>query len=210
MVGTIIPVVYGDRKNGSRILGFHITGYILGASLLGGILGSLGLLLNELAGHEGRSGVTAIIGGISLFLGAREFGLIAFPLPQIRWQVPAKWRSLPLNAMPIIYGLVLGIGVTTRITMSTFHVVIVWAVLSGKPLLAAFVISGFGLGRAIPFIWITHGSETFRECFAVVERMDNLLPLVHALNGLGLAFVGSCLLSTWLELLVIGGRYGAH
>jgi hypothetical protein len=201
MVGTIIPIVYGDQKNGSRVLGLHIAAYILGAMILGTVLGSFGHLITGI--RDIQFYAVGVIGVTSLFCSTRELELIAFPLPEAYWQVPSKWRTLPLRAMATIYGLVLGVGVANRVRVSTFHVAALWAFLSGNPFLAACVLSAFGFGRALPIIWMTRRSQTASECFSITESAGSIFPIVRALSGLLLAFAGACLLSAWLT------RYGA-
>jgi hypothetical protein len=197
MVGTITPVVYGDQRNGSRVLRLHVVSYILGSLCLGALLGLIGLLL--VTDGNGKDWTTAVIGVVSLVCSSLELGLVSFPLPEAKWQVPANWRRrLPLEAMATFYGLVLGVGVANRIGVSTFHVAVLWAVLSRNPLLAAGVLSAFGLGRAIPLIWMIRYSKNVGECFSNLELISNFFPIVRALNGLGLVFVGSSFLSAWL------------
>ena len=196
MVGTIAPIVYGDQKKGARILGLHIGAYIFGSLILGAALGSLGLLL--VADKPGRGWTIPAVAVASILCGTRELGLIAFPLPRVRWQVPAKWRRLPLEAMAILYGLVLGMGVANYVGVSTFHVAVLWATLSRNPLLAACVFLGFGIGRAMHLVWLIRGSQTVDECLGSLGSIGDLLAFVRVLSGLGLSFVGSCLLSAWL------------
>jgi len=148
------------------------------------------------------------MGSLGLLLGARELGLLRFWLPAINWQVPAKWRSLPLHAMALGYAIVLGFGVANRIAAATFYEVVAWGVLSRSPLLGAVIFSGFGLGRSIPFILIVGQSKTADECFSLVEKADRLFPVVKNLNGLALASAGSYFLSLSWGLLVIGGKHG--
>jgi hypothetical protein len=202
MVGTIIPIVYGDTKKGSRILGLHIAAYILGAIILGTVLGTFSFLFEM--NQAGRGSAAGAIGVLCILCGARELGLIGFQLPQVGWQVPMKWRRFPHEAMATLYGSVLGFGVANRIGVSTFHMVVLWAVLSRNPLSAAIVLSAFGIGRAIPLIWMVRHSETASECFTLLDSSLNFFLNLRALNGIGLASVGACFLSAWAARFLVG------
>jgi hypothetical protein len=196
MVGTITPIVHGDQKKGSWILGLHIAAYIIGSVILGTMLGSFGILF--VADRLSKGWGIPAVAATSLLCGTRELGLIALPLPQIKWQVPAKWRRFPPGVMMTFYGLVLGTGVANRVAVSTFHVAVLWAMLCRNPLLAASVLSGFGIGRAVSLLWMTCNSQAANECLVAVASIGRFLPFVRILSGLGLVFVGSCFLSGWL------------
>jgi sulfite exporter TauE/SafE len=202
MVGTIIPIVYGDQKKGLRILGLHIAGYVMGAIVLGSLLGSFGYLIRIYQPGKGHAAVA--LGLLCILCGLRELGLIGFPLPQVGWQVPKKWRSLPRETMSTLYGSVLGFGVANRIGVSTFCVVVLWAVFSQSPLSAAVVLSGFGIGRAIPLIWMSRRSKTASECLSLLDSSGNVFLNLRALSGIGLALLGACFLSAWVARYVMG------
>jgi len=110
--------------------------------------------------------------------------------------------------MALIYATVLGVGVANRIAVGTFYEVVIWGVLSRSPVLGAIVLSGFGVGRAMPFIWMIGQSETADECFCLVDRLDRLFPICESLEWSALAIAGSYFLSSFLGLVVGGGKYG--
>jgi len=73
--------------------------------------------------------------------------------PQIRRQVPERWRRvLPLPVAAGLYGILLGLGFTTFVL--TF---VVWAVAAlsfaiGDPVVGAVAGAAFGVGRALPVV----------------------------------------------------------
>jgi hypothetical protein len=196
MVGTIIPIVHGGQHNGWQVLRLHVAAYIIGATVLGASIASFGLLFGQVRIVKGSS--MAVIGLVSLFCAAREFGLITIPFPESRWQVPASWRNFSPTVMATLYGLVLGVGVANRTRVSTLHVAVLWASLTRNPLLAAAALSGFGVGRAIPIIWITCRSKNTGNCLSVAESITRFFPTARALNGLILTFAGFGLLAAWM------------
>src|SRR5215207_9074224 len=117
MVETFTPAVCGSR-NRQRL------------ALLGFAVGALGMVLGvELA---------LAVAGLALLAAVREAGLVRVPLPQVRRQVPERWRaSLPLPVWSLGYGAGLGAGFFTFHPVSTFWVACAGAVALGRPIVAA-------------------------------------------------------------------------
>jgi hypothetical protein len=117
-----------------------------GLALAGGLIGDQGGWLREALG-----GVIALAAAIADWRGVK----IA---PQIRRQVPERWRwTMPLSVACGLYGVLLGLGFTTFVL--TFAV---WA-LAGIAFTAASLPLGllvgvaFGVGRALPIVWMAPG-----------------------------------------------------
>ncbi len=204
MVGTILPIVYGERQQGKQpvALRLHTIGYLLGAAGIGGLLGTLGAALPWQASHTSRGFVVLIVTGfVSLLYSAHELSLFRVPAPQCRWQVSAAWRSqLPSSLAALSYGLGLGFGLATRIPVSTYYPAAIWAVLVGNPVLGALGMAMFGLGRAIPLLFMAWLLDTNEEGFRLAEALQHWKPLVHFVNGLALGFAGPCLIVTGFVL----------
>jgi len=198
MVGTILPIVHGGRREGkfSMLLVLHACGYVSGAAILGGLLGSLGRLF---AWHSfdspGNILIPTATGVASLAFSSRELDLTRFACPQFRKQVPGKWRSvLPHWAMGLLYGMGLGVGIFTYIPTGTFYVVTFWVVISGDALTGAIGMAAFGLGRALPLLWFGLRPKSPEECSGLIETLPGWMPLMHLTNGLILAFAGSLMM----------------
>ncbi|HEX6663581.1 MAG TPA: hypothetical protein VF025_07895 [Gaiellaceae bacterium] len=106
------------------------------------------------AGSHVGGPVVALAGALALAAAiaeARNAGVA----PQIRRQVPERWRRvLPLPFAAGLYGILLGLGFTTFVL--TFAV---WAVAAlsfglGDPLAGVAAGAAFGLGRALPVVSI--------------------------------------------------------
>lgn len=204
MAGTIIPIVHGERQRGRppAALWLHTIGCLVGAISIGSLFGVLGSALPWQAAPGGRKFVVlAATGFVSLLYSVHEIRLVRLPAPQCQWQVPATWRShLPLDLAALLYGLGLGIGLVTRIPVSTFYAAVLGVVLVGNPVLSALIMAAFGLGRALPLIcmaWLLDSSETN---FRLTEVLHRWKPVVHLLNGLALSCAGSCLMVAALKL----------
>src|SRR5918912_1537457 len=142
MVETFTPAVCGSRQRQWLAL----TGFALGAigvsALVGAALGAIGAAV----GAE----LSLVVAAIALVAAAREAGLVSFPLPQLRRQVPERWRfELPLPVWSVGYGAGLGAGFLTFQPVATFWVACAAAVALANPLAAAFCFAAFGAGRAL-------------------------------------------------------------
>jgi hypothetical protein len=74
-------------------------------------------------------------------------------VPQIRRQVPERWRRvMPLSAAAALYGLLLGLGFTTFVLTLAVWALAGVSVALGAPALGLAIGVGFGLGRALPVV----------------------------------------------------------
>ena len=151
MVETISPVVYGGRRTGYWISWtLHALGAVLAAASMGALLAAIGAALRAPWGAAGVAFVIVVAALVTL----RDLFSLGIPLPQMRRQVPEWWRSffsLPMTSF--LYGLGLGVGFYTSLSVGTL--VVVWAVAlaSGEPALGAALTAPFGLGRALSVAW---------------------------------------------------------
>lgn len=179
MVGTILPVGY--REKGT--LFWYSAGCLLGATACGAVLGFGGRLILGYLLALGSTHLYIMISLVSLAFGAHELGLVRFPVPQFRYQVPRGWRRFPDTFMGLSYGLVLGFGVFTRLPVSTFHLAALCAFCTCNPYTGAFIMTGFGLGRILPLVSIRTRS-THAHMFKAYEEWRGAWPLVRPINGI--------------------------
>jgi hypothetical protein len=126
--------------------------FALGA-MLGGLLtfGGLAVLGDALAHGNGAlrealAAVIAVAAAIADWRGTR----IA---PQIRRQVPERWRrSTPLPLACALYGVLLGLAFTTFVLAFAVWALAGISFAAGQPQLGAAVGLAFGLGRALPVL----------------------------------------------------------
>ena len=205
MVGTILPIVYGERRAHKRpgVLWLYIVGSVGGAAALGTILGLLSALIPWLSIPFARAMLQLrAMGIISLLYSGHELSLMALPAPQCRRQVSSGWRlySRP-RLTALIYGLELGFGLSTYIITSTFYVVVLWSLLSGSAILATLAMMTFGLGRALPVVWLGRRERTSKETLRLMHALTAWEPVIHVINGLILAWAGSVILVSSLASL---------
>jgi hypothetical protein len=147
--------VKADTANRRRIwLGnvasFTVAG--LAASILvGGSLGYLGTSL----GLDGTGNVAiAIVVAVIVTASARELGLRAVPLLQARRQTAGIWaRRLGPRKAAVLWGIDLGLFVTTWQSLAGAWLVPVLALLAASPGFGALLFASYWLGRASS-VWV--------------------------------------------------------
>ncbi len=145
MVETITPAGCGSRRRYRIALSLFALGAVLAAASLGALLGWAGSALD--GDGDVALGVVAIL---ALVAAAREIGLLPLPVPAARSQVPESWRrEWPLPVWSFAYGAGLGLGMFTRLPVTTFLVACAGALALGDPVVSALCLAPFGLGRAL-------------------------------------------------------------
>jgi hypothetical protein len=154
MVETIGSAL-GDARRAATIAASvtFALGTLIGGAVTFGGLAALG----SLAGHgftglrEGLGAALALAAAIADWRGVR----IA---PQIRRQVPERWRwTLPLPLACALYGVLLGLGFTTFVLAFAVWALAGISFAAGDPLLGVLVGVAFGAGRALPVLWMAPG-----------------------------------------------------
>ena len=141
MVETIVPVVHGTRT-WMLSLALFTAGAVATAGLLGLALGA--------ALPAGGAAVAAAVAVFALLEAAAELGLVRLPLPQMRRQVPERWRErYPQPLTALLYGAGLGFGFATYLPVATLPVVAVGVAALAGPASGAAVLAAFGLGRGV-------------------------------------------------------------
>src|SRR5680860_1582803 len=143
MVETLTPDVCGSRQRYRVALALFALGAILAAGILGAALGLAGSVLEP-------TWALAAVGVLALAAAAREAGLVRIPVPELRRQVPERWRrEWPLAGWSFGYGAGLGVGVLTHPAVWTFWVAAAGALARGDPAVSALCLAPFGRGRAL-------------------------------------------------------------
>src|SRR5438067_12754049 len=174
MVGTVRAARHGGR--GIAGLAFAL-GLAVGATALFGSLGALGAAI--------QPGRTVVIAAVALAAGAALADLAGLRVrPQVPFQVPERWRrTMRLQRALLLYGLVLGTGVTTFVPAAAVWALLPLCVALGSVPLGIGVGLGFALGRALPVLAISDEK-------ALAEHPQGLRALrVLAAGSLALALV---------------------
>jgi hypothetical protein len=191
MVETIGSAMGNPKRPATWIASTTFTlGAILGGLVSFGGLAVVGKLLDPGSGgvREALGAILALAAAIADWRGVR----IA---PQIRRQVPERWRwTQPLPLACGLYGILLGLGFTTFVLAFAVWALAGISLATGDPAVGALIGVGFGVGRAVPVLLM---APSFRDAGGGALRLDAMaveprlwlgLRRLDAV-GLGLCFV---------------------
>jgi hypothetical protein len=190
MVGTILPIVYGERRSGRRFgsLWVYTGGCCLGGVALGAVLGSTAETLAFARRADAWQPVLLAAAGVHAVYAGREIGLWRLPLPAVSWQVPRNWLLvMPPQATALVYGVTLGLGVLTRMPVSTFALAAALILLVADAAVGALVFGSFGLARALPVLAVAATTRDTDHLMSASETIDGWEPIMRLLNGVVLA-----------------------
>ena len=169
MAETVAPVVHGVRRWLVAVAAFAVGSVAAGAAL--------GWAVGWAAGRAGGGGAHGAwaAAGIAAAYAARETGLLRLPVPQLRRQVPQRWREvLPLPATAFLYGAGLGIGFVTYVPVATL-VAVTAAIALADPGAGMAALAAFGAGRAAVLVAATAGLHDWDEAADRFERAGSWL-----------------------------------
>jgi hypothetical protein len=151
MVDTIGTALGDPRRSAMFVACATFTvGATVGGALTFGGLALAGQLIGDHGGalRETLGAALALAAAIADWRGVK----IA---PQIRRQVPERWRwAMPLPLVCALYGVLLGLGFTTFVLTFAVWALAGIAFAAGSPLLGLLTGLAFGLGRALPILWM--------------------------------------------------------
>jgi hypothetical protein len=136
-----------------------VSTFALGA-IVGGVVtfGGLALAGTLLGGEATLRDVLA--GAIALAAAAADWRGVRIA-PQIRRQVPERWRwVMPLPLACGLYGVLLGLGFTTFVLAFAVWALAAISVALDNVALGVLVGVAFGVGRALPIVWLAPGLRT--------------------------------------------------
>jgi hypothetical protein len=182
----------GDARRGATLAASaaFAVGTLAGGAITFAGLALLGSLVGgDVAGlREGLGAVLALLAAVADWRGVR----IA---PQIRRQVPERWRwTMPLPLACTLYGVLLGLGFTTFVLAFAVWALAGVSFASGDVVVGIAVGLGFGAGRALPVLWMApamRGGEGARR----LEEMAAAPGLWLGLRRLDALGLGLCALA---------------
>jgi hypothetical protein len=125
---------------------------LAGASAVVGYgIGLVGLLFRQATGWTPP---LWIAGALALLFSLREVGVIKFPIPQRKWQVPISWVHKHRYLGSLAYGVTIGLGYLTYIPYPGFWILQAISFLSATPWVSTLLGALYGLGRALPVLTV--------------------------------------------------------
>jgi hypothetical protein len=188
MVDTI-GTALGDARPKAMIVA---TGAFVVGALAGGVVTFGGLaLLGGLLGHGAAGLRDALAGALALAAALADWRGWKIA-PQIRRQVPERWRwIMPLPLACALYGLLLGLGFTTFVLSFAVWALAGISFAAGSAVFGVVIGAAFGVGRALPVVWIAPRVGTERGDLAL-ERLALEPRLWLGLRRLGAIGLGAC------------------
>jgi cytochrome c biogenesis protein CcdA len=191
---TVAPVVHGVRRWLVAVAAFAAGSVAAGAGL-GWALGWASARAGG-GGEHGAWAAAAVVGAYA----AREAGFLRLPVPQLRRQVPQRWREvLPLPATAFLYGAGLGAGFITYVPVATLAAVAA-AIALADPAAGTVALAAFGAGRAIVLVAATAGLRDWDAAADRLERAGGWLRerggVLRSANAAALAALAGVLVAT--------------
>lgn len=185
----------------------YTAGNWLVAATIGAIVGGAGgAVLGPLTG-QARLAVPALtyslVGVFALAYALVEFGWLRLPVPGLHAGVPSAVERRPLYPRSFLLGLVVGGGFTVGCPFPTYHVILAWVAATGNLVLGAAVLGAYGVGRALPVFLAGLALFAGTQPRTITRWVREHAPVVHQVNGLGLAVLASFLLAYWGILLTL-------
>lgn len=177
-----------------RIAAYSI-GLVASATVVGVTAGAIGAVVRASTpfgvGYDWLW--VASVALFALTYSMHEVAIVRLPMPQIHWQVPARWSRYGKSAQALLYGVVLGIDIATLIPYATFYVLLLFEAMLGVQGGAAlgFV---YGLARASSTLWGVILSHRRGTTVPATLRIVSAMSWFRMANGLVLALVGEVLL----------------
>ncbi len=175
MLSTITPLGEAGRRHryGSTAAWF-IAGAALGGATLGlgaaALAGAVGAL--DLA-PDAALGLAALLAGVTL---ASDLNAGGFRLPSHTRQVNESWldelRSWVYGGG---FGWQIGVGLATYVTTAAVYLMLAMAALTGEPLVAFAIVTGFGVVRGLAVL-VGRRLTTPERMLALHRRLEELLP----------------------------------
>lgn len=175
MLSTITPI--GELGRGNRYsasAAWFVVGAVLGGATLGAgaAVLALGVGALDLSG-EALLGAGAVLAAVTI---ASDLNLGGFRLPSHTRQVNERWleqyRSWVYGGG---FGWQIGVGLATYVTTAAVYLMVALAALTGSPLLAFTVVTGFGFVRGLAVL-LGRNLTTPQAMLALHRRLEELLP----------------------------------
>jgi hypothetical protein len=175
MLSTITPIgEAGRRHRYPSTVAWFVLGATLGGATLG--IGAAGLAAGIGAldlSPEAALGATALLAAVTL---ASDLNVAGFRLPSHTRQVNEAWldelRSWVYGGG---FGWQIGVGLATFVTTAAVYLMIAMAALTGDPLVAFVLMTGFGIVRGLAVL-VGRNLTTPERLYALHRRLEELLP----------------------------------
>lgn len=196
MLATITP--FSERAKGHSYRAtsaWFVAGATAGGASLGLVLAASAMLVSEIRPSAAAAAAVALVA--SLVAAASDAGVAGFHLPYHRRQVNERWLD---QFRPSVYGIgfgwQIGTGLATYITTAAVYLMMVLGALTGRPLVALAVGTGFGMLRGLAVL-LTRNLVDPSGLRAFHRRFSEVGPVVARVVP-GVALGVAALIAVWL------------
>jgi cytochrome c-type biogenesis protein len=214
VVLTLLPSAHGAKSFSKWLekVGLYMLGGIVVLGVLGFILGYAGeSTLSLIYAYKSQGVVIAStifisLGVITLLWGFREFGIIRLPrIPffSVRAAVEERVREDMGRKEQFLMGAVYA-GAGAGCPMPTYHVLLIWAVVSGSPIFGAILLAVYVLGRMLPVVFFGALAFLGKGFGGILEGLGRKYELVRLTNGMALVTLGSFLALYFGSRILLG------
>lgn len=152
MLSSITPLTESGRGNRYwKTVAWFILGALLGGASLGAVAAGGAFLVRSLDLSPGATLAAAVVGALITL--ASDLSVGGWRLPSNPRQVNRSWLDRYRSwVYGVGFGWQLGVGVATFVMSATVYLMVVLAVLSGRPLFAFMVVVTFGFVRGLAIL----------------------------------------------------------
>lgn len=145
MVSTISPLVKVAKNPWLFTTGVFVTSAAVAGALGGSLVGMLGTYMPHIPA------VSALVFA-ALLAAMIDSGALPIPIPTPRRSVPESWWTRhPRPIAALMYGSILGMGVTTFVPFASFYFLLVASFVLG-PSFGALIGFTYGISRSLPVL----------------------------------------------------------
>lgn len=142
-------------------------------------------LAGSVAAPSGNQVYVAVVVSIAVACVVREVFFPTAPIPQVGRQTPGRWaRQHPGATGAFLWGVDIGLVLTTWLTLSGTWLVLVLAILSETPLYGALIVLAYWGGRSLS-VWLgpamTGDAAQVADVLETLRVNERRIQLIHAL-----------------------------
>lgn len=184
MIGTINPMVYGNRRWKMAFVIYAASQ--IGGSITTGVAVGVASIFLDFFLDDTRLRI-AIVAGCATLGAICDMQLMTNRLPGSWWQVPKAWQRHGPSIAPALFGFCIGLGWLTQNRVSSFYILLITCSVSHSILVSSAAMMIYGIVRVVATaaaspVWLDTPDAQVRSI-----RLCAGSVLVGYLNGIALA-----------------------
>jgi hypothetical protein len=187
MISRIGPLVQVGAK--TKTLALHLAGGAVGGTVAGVFIGFLGTVVAYATGGASQDALKILVPAALVYLGAIDLGVRRLPAVFTSRQTPSYWScAFGESSASFMWGVDLGLLVTTRIPYQVALVLPLAALLCGNVAVAVVLMGAYGFVKAaVVVLAIVRADGRFAQTCDVIARRTDHLGRALSVAAVGLA-----------------------